>query len=93
MIHVIHDIDLAVGGFQPLWIHLRIYTHVYILTHCSRDYNSATKHNDIAIILLKSAFEYTEFIRPACLPETTFDVHDGSGIVSGFGETQNGKFI
>ena len=46
--------------------------------------------NDIAIIIPDSAFDFNDYVRPACLPEIGVDLSSEIGIVSGFGRTESG---
>ena len=46
-------------------------------------YNHNTKYYDIAIMMLASPFEYTDYVRPACLPPAEFEFENGRMIVSG----------
>ena len=49
-------------------------------------------NNDIAILKLQSAFDYTDFVKPACLPNPSYKVQTGTAvIVSGWGATQISK--
>ena len=38
-------------------------------------------------MLLESPFDYTDFVRPACLPPKDFDFDSGRMIISGIGNT------
>ena len=77
----------------------RIITHPYVpgpilLIYCQtlfRAYNRESNQNDIAIVKLRYGFEYTEYVRPVCLPEAGFEVRPGNGLISGFGRTQFGS--
>jgi hypothetical protein len=45
-----------------------------------------SKNNDITIFVLKTAFDYTDFVRPAALPIPSFKAESGAKcIISGFG--------
>ena len=62
-----------------------------LLKSLFRAYNSDLNQNDIAIVHLRYDFEYTEYVRPVCLPVPDFEVKSGSGLISGFGRTQFGS--
>ena len=55
-----------------------------------RYYNSKTYANDISIIIPDFAFEFNDYVRPACLPADDKEVSSRIGIVSGFGRTEKG---
>ena len=59
-----------------------------------RDYNrqrNNKKHdNDIALIKTDRPFEWDEYVSPVCLPIKKLDIWKGFGIISGFGEMENG---
>lgn len=46
------------------------------------DYDPATKNNDIALLKLDRSVEYTQYIRPICLPSVELKYNETS-IVSG----------
>jgi len=53
-------------------------------------YNSYSNDNDIAIFVMDTPFEYTDWVRPACLPNANFKTSGFNLIISGWGETENG---
>ena len=59
-----------------------------------RDYDSKRtykKHdNDIALIKTDQPFEWDEYVSPVCLPVSQLNIKKGFGIISGFGEMENG---
>ena len=59
-----------------------------------RDYNrqrNFKKHNnDIALIKTDKPFEWDEYVSPVCLPIKKLDIRKGFGIISGFGQMENG---
>ncbi|KAF2900479.1 hypothetical protein ILUMI_05705 [Ignelater luminosus] len=57
------------------------------------DYNRLTKSNDIALLRLERDIEYTDFIRPICLPpENSSAPKEGTELaVSGWGATEDGS--
>ena len=61
----------------------------------NEQYRIGAKHNnDIAIIKLKTPFEQTSFVKPACLPYPSFKADTGETlIVSGWGLTDQSKCI
>jgi len=52
-------------------------------------YNKATNNNDIAIVKLKSPLTFTNNVKNACLPESSF-APQSKAVVSGWGATTNG---
>lgn len=60
-----------------------------IFTHPAYDYTSPNKLHDIAILRVDSFINFTEFIRPICLP-TSSNLPNalGSATVTGFGMTE-----
>ncbi|XP_031619831.1 serine protease easter-like isoform X2 [Contarinia nasturtii] len=62
--------------------------------HEAYDPNSPTQYNDIALMRLSHSVEFTDFVRPICLPfSPTVRVENFDGIhlsVCGFGGTENG---
>ena len=56
-----------------------------------RKYSSSTNDNDIAIMVVESPFQYTNYVRPACLPQSNFKISNGANvIISGWGATETG---
>lgn len=51
------------------------------------------KNNDITLFVFESAFEYTDYVRPAALPvDASFKVPPGAKcIISGWGQTKTGS--
>ena len=47
-------------------------------------------NNDIALMIVESDFEYTDYVRPACLPSPSFNFKKGHMIISGLGNTEEG---
>ena len=65
-----------------------------------RDYNAGSDPNpitqmnhDISVMVTGTPFEYTEYVRPACLPDmASFKVQPTTQcIISGWGTTNSGK--
>merc|ERR1719356_406330 len=58
-----------------------------IVTHPK--YDPSQVHHDISIMLLAKPFEYTDYVRPACLPPRNFNLGSSTGrmIISGLGNT------
>jgi len=66
-----------------------------IIQHPS--YNPYTMENDIAILIMDSPFYYTDWVRPVCLPQTSY-IEPGSNLIhSGWGEAEQqssyGSFV
>jgi len=76
------DTDKEVEGAQTVKVKK-------ILNH--PDYNSETKENDIAILVLKKKVSLTKYpnIKPACLP-IKGSTHTGKGYISGWGTLNSG---
>ena len=56
------------------------------------DYNRPRRHNhDIAVMKLESPFTYTDFVRPACLPDKDFEMETGWTVITGWGATEQGS--
>jgi len=55
------------------------------------DYNARRVMNDIAIMIMKKPFKYTDYVRPACLPSPDFTFNNGRMIISGTGDTTGNK--
>ena len=56
------------------------------------DYNRPRSHNhDIAVMKLESPFTYTDFVRPACLPDKDFEMETGWTAITGWGATEQGS--
>jgi hypothetical protein len=49
---------------------------------------SKNQNNDIALLRLNGAVEFSDFIRPICLPSTSEDLTDVQMVVAGFGKTE-----
>ncbi|KAF2898050.1 hypothetical protein ILUMI_08125 [Ignelater luminosus] len=64
---------------------------VEIIPH--RYYNELSKNNDIALLRLEKEIEYTDFIRPVCLPPSNLPMAaKGTKLaISGWGTTGEGK--
>ena len=43
------------------------------------------------MLILKSPFILNDYIKPACLPPKNFQIHNGIGVISGFGVTHRSK--
>ncbi|XP_008289175.1 serine protease 27 [Stegastes partitus] len=55
------------------------------------DYNSVTNDNDIALLQLSSAVDFTDYIRPVCLAAEDSDFPSGTSCwVTGWGDIQSG---
>jgi len=62
---------------------------VKIIKH--ENYNRGARYNnDIALMFADEPFEYTDYVRPACLPTASFDFEEGHMIISGLGKTEKG---
>ena len=49
------------------------------------------KHdNDIALIKTDRPFVRDKYVAPVCLPNKKLDIRKGFGVISGFGEMENG---
>ena len=48
-----------------------------------RKYDQDDQNYDVAIMMLASPFDYTDYVRPACLPPPDFEFENGRMIVSG----------
>uniref|UniRef100_A0A6P7FHG8 limulus clotting factor C n=1 Tax=Diabrotica virgifera virgifera TaxID=50390 RepID=A0A6P7FHG8_DIAVI len=64
-----------------------------VSVHENYDTTDSASKNDIALIRLSQKIEYTDLIKPICLPEPD----EGSGsndrlIVAGWGQTENGSY-
>lgn len=55
------------------------------------DYNPENRFRksdaDIAILIMKSPVEFTDFIQPICLPSSTQNVENIQGTVAGYGKS------
>ena len=61
-----------------------------VIVHPNYNPNSNNKENDIALVELSKEVQYTDFIRPICLPKSNFNdgLTKGSLLfVSGWGRT------
>ena len=58
-------------------------------------YSSRSHNNDIMMFVFESAFDYTDYVRPAALPiDASFKAPPGSKcIISGWGNTETGSKI
>ncbi|XP_064116672.1 CLIP domain-containing serine protease B4-like [Macrobrachium nipponense] len=54
-------------------------------------YCRSTHQNDLAVLKLTEKVEYTDRIRPICLPTTDINVEDQLAIVSGWGRNEAAK--
>jgi len=60
--------------------------------HVHPEYNRPRRHNhDIAVMKLESPFTYTDFVRPACLPDKDFEMETGWTAITGWGATEQGS--
>ncbi|XP_071396651.1 trypsin II-P29-like [Centroberyx affinis] len=60
---------------------------------CHPDYNSFTEDNDICLLKLKSAVNFTDYISPVCLAASNSSFHNGTeSWVTGFGRNGTGGF-
>ena len=59
-----------------------------------RDYDRERRYkkhdNDIALIKTDQPFDWDEYVSPVCLPNKKLDIRKGFGVISGFGEMENG---
>ncbi|CAK8683925.1 unnamed protein product [Clavelina lepadiformis] len=56
------------------------------------EYMPAIIENDIALLKLSSRVQFTDYIRPACLPSPNIDIVSGTpGLVTGWGITSAGE--
>ena len=59
-----------------------------------RDYDRERRYkkrdNDIALIKTDRPFDWDEYVSPVCLPNKKLDIRKGFGVISGFGEMENG---
>lgn len=61
-----------------------------IIVHES--YNPDVIYSDIALARVKEKWEWTDYIQPACLPETNFHAADGAVCaITGWGKTDSNK--
>merc|ERR1712241_963217 len=68
------------GTVQMRQVH-KIYKHEY--------YNRPVRfNNDIMLMVVDPPFDYTDYVRPACLPSPSFKVELGHMIISGVGKTE-----
>ncbi|CBY24930.1 unnamed protein product [Oikopleura dioica] len=61
---------------------------IKIMEH--ENYNPRNNNNDISIMVTDSAFEFNDYVKPACLPPRNFKPVGGDCIISGFGHTSQG---
>ncbi|KAL7643263.1 UNVERIFIED_CONTAM: hypothetical protein RMT77_006554 [Armadillidium vulgare] len=55
------------------------------------DYSPTLVHNDIALIHLPQAVEFTDYIQPVCLPTGESDLDEGTSVTpTGWGKTHDG---
>jgi len=53
-------------------------------------YDDKPNNNDIALIMLKDPVQYTDYIRPVCLPDVRSSIITGqTALVTGWGETKD----
>lgn len=62
--------------------------------HEDYDFSNPSKLHDISLLRLETAVDYTEFVRPICVPLDNSDYYTsfGSGMVTGFGKTEVAGF-
>lgn len=67
--------------------HSRVVPIIKVLPH--PDFNTRSKHNDIALLKMSHKIYFNVYIRPACLP---FDrnLEWSMAIATGFGKTEHG---
>ena len=65
-----------------------------IILSLFRNYDSSNSHNDIAVLITTTEFQFSDYVRPACLPTNTLTMPNREYcIISGWGHTRykNGK--
>jgi len=60
-----------------------------IILHPDWNVNAERFDADIAMLVLEEAVKYTNYIRPACLPNAGDAVYLGNGTVVGWGRTEH----
>ena len=82
-----HDMKTSIADGQK-----QTATIKQIFIHPGYDHQSPAKLNDIALIRLNRAAEWSEFVQPACLPPADGNLFSGVlATVSGWGKTELGK--
>ena len=67
-----------------------VYLKIGLIKQYSSNYNRGGHHNyDIAVMIVDS-FDFTQYVKPACLPSNGFEVTEGFGLISGWGNTESG---
>lgn len=74
--------DIVLDSFRG-----KTYKIKHITTH--PDYNNERKHHDIGLIQLMEDVEFSQYIKPACLPPNKVTDIKKTLIVCGFGLTEN----
>ena len=75
------------------WGTVKSHRYTCIILSLFRNYDSTNSHNDIAV-LITTEFDFSDYVRPACLPSNTLTMPNGEYcIISGWGHTRykNGK--
>ena len=57
------------------------------------EFDIKTKHNDIAIVKLNQEVEWTDAVKPICLPDFNEDMDLGDGYLAGWGYESYSKWI
>lgn len=60
-----------------------------ILIHPDWDFFKDSYDADIAMIKMNQQVTYTRLIKPVCMPYATFDVFSFTGVIAGYGLTEN----
>ena len=80
--------DLSTDCFRCLFSFI-VYDIEDVIKH--EQYNSQTLDNDISLIQLKDEVDFTDFIRPACIPEPNTIITFGTKVlISGWGTLKAG---
>lgn len=61
-----------------------------VMVHSNFVPNSKEQFNDIALVKMRSSVEYSDYVKPICLPESSFEqsFDDSPLVVAGFGKTE-----